>query len=274
VLSVGGQDLRGQATKLFRKKRYAEACEKYRQASAAAPQDADLLTDLALCQHKLGQDGPAAATNLRAIELAARDAKTLDDPAAIRIRRHAYFNLDQVNADAVAIIAGNDKGTKCEAVRAAPGCARSFHVCGVEGANGFRMRTYTRTMAKVALAPAAARWTADEISDHAFDDPTPRPGPSPSDKPEAVDGDSVIFTARLEDEARTEGCEQTGGDVDQCTAETLANTGSKYECSIVYANACTGLLAVLCLDSEPNDDQPTRFIDEYRFAPNPSGGSR
>lgn len=59
--------LQAEATKLFRLKKYAAACEKFQAAEAAAPADPALLTDLALCQQKLGNKDEAMATNLRAI---------------------------------------------------------------------------------------------------------------------------------------------------------------------------------------------------------------
>jgi hypothetical protein len=210
--NAAGPAVRAEATKLFKKKKYAEACEKFRQATIAIPEDAALLTDLGLCQHKLGQDKAAAATNLRAIELVSRDAKSIDDPVAIRVRRHAYFNLDQANADADSIIAGNDEGTECESIKPAPACQRSFEVCGASASQGFRTRSYSRTMAKVARTRAVARWTPGEISDHAFDDPTSGLGQPPSEKPQVVDDDdSVIFTSAFEDEARTAGCDDVSG---------------------------------------------------------------
>jgi hypothetical protein len=327
--------LRAEATKLFKKKKYAEACEKFRQATVATPEDAALLTDLGLCQHKLGQDNEAAATNLRAIELASRDAKGIDDPVAIRVRRHAYFNLEQVNADAAPSIPGNDKGTECKSIKPAPGCQRSFEVCGASASQGFPMRSYSRTMAKVARTRAAALWTPDEISDHAFDDPTSGLGQPPSEKPQVVDDDdSVMFTSAFEDEARTGGCDdasgwrcetsdavaaaaaacmKTGGaggagpavpldespcfkkvcadldkhpskavarekrraakEVDACSGALVSGIGSNYSCSIIYANACTGLLAVSCSSTQPGGSGPSSELDEYHFVPAAASGA-
>jgi hypothetical protein len=324
--------LRAEATKLFKKKKFAEACEKFRQAADATPDDAAVLTDLGLCQHKLGQDKDAAVTNLRAIEIASRDPGRIDDPAATRVRRHAYFNLDQAKADAVAVIPGDDRGTKCETITPPPGCARSFEVCGVAGSMGFRMRTYSRINAKVALTRAAATWTDEEIIQHNSDDPSF--GGPPSDKPQSADDDKVIFIADFQDDARTEGCDDVSGwtcetsdgvraaaeaclksggaggaggaatpledsacfkkacaaldkhpskavarerrradkTVSGCSKDLLNGIGSHYLCSIVYANACTGLLAVLC-DSEGPGNQESSHIDEYVFDPAPPAAS-
>jgi hypothetical protein len=333
--NAAGPAVRAEATKLFKKKKYAEACEKFRQATIAIPEDAALLTDLGLCQHKLGQDKAAAATNLRAIELVSRDAKSIDDPVAIRVRRHAYFNLDQANADADSIIAGNDEGTECESIKPAPACQRSFEVCGASASQGFRTRSYSRTMAKVARTRAVARWTPGEISDHAFDDPTSGLGQPPSEKPQVVDDDdSVIFTSAFEDEARTAGCDDVSGwrcetsdavaaaaaacmksggaggagppapldesacfkkvcadldkrpskavarekrraarQVDACSGELVSGIGSNYSCSIVYANACTGLIAVSCSSSQPGGSGPSTELDEYHFVPAAASGA-
>jgi hypothetical protein len=335
------QALRAEATKLFKKKKYAAACEKFGQAAAATPDDADLLTDLALCQHKLGQDKEAIATNLRAIELASRDGKSIDDPAAVRVRRHAYFNLDQANGVASGGVAANDQGTKCNAVQPAPGCAQSFHVCGFEGAMGFRMREYSRTLAKIALTPTEAAWKPGETDKHAFDDPLNNPpSHTPPDKPETVDDGNLLFVANFEDEARTAGCDQVSGwtcewsgavqaaaeaclkaagaggagggggaggsggakvsledtgcfkkvcaeldahpskavarekrqaekKVNQCSHDLQQGIGAKYWCTIVYANACNGLLALSCTGTGPGTDE-TSHIDEYHFvAPAP-----
>jgi len=333
--NAAGPALRAEATKLFKKKRYAEACEKFRQATVATPEDAALLTDLGLCQHKLGQDKEAATTNLRAIELASRDAKSIDDPVAIRVRRHAYFNLEQANADAAPSIPGNDKGTECKSINPAPGCQRSFEVCGASGSQGFPMRSYSRTMGKVARTQAAALWTPDEISDHDFDDPTSGLGQPPSEKPQVVDDDdSVIFVSAFEDEARTAGCDDMSGwrcetsdavaaaaaacmksggaggagpavpldespcfkkvcadldkhpskavarekrraakQVDACSGELASGIGSNYSCSIVYANACTGLLAVSCSSSQPGSSEASKELDEYHFVPVAASGA-
>ena len=294
-----GPALRAEATKLFKKRRYAEASEKFREATVAMPEDAALLTDLALCQHKLGQDKEAAATNLRAIELASRDAKSIDDPVAIRVRRHAYFNLEQVKADADSIIAGNSAGTECESIKPAPGCQRSFEVCGASASQGFRMRSYSRTMAKVARTRAAALWTPGEVSDHDFDDPTSGLGQPPSEKPQVVADDDVIFISAFEDEARTAGCDdespcfkracadldkhpskavarekrRAAKQVDACSGELASGIGSNYSCSIVYANACTGLLAVSCSSSQPGSSDPSSELDEYHFVPAAASGA-
>ncbi len=327
------QALRAEATKLFKQKKLAEACEKFRQAANAAPDDAAVLTDLGLCQHKLGQDKEASVTNLRAIEIASHDPARIEDPSTVRVRRHAYFNLDQANADAVTVITGDDHGTECKTIEPAPGCARSFEVCGFSAGLGARMRTYSRVSAKVALTRADATWTKSEIIQHMNDDPSGNgKATPPPDRPQAADDGKVIFVADFQDEAETAGCEDVSGwtceksnavgeathvclktagaesaspdvrsmaesacfkracadlekhpsktvarekrraqkQVDECSRNLLESVGTHYLCSIVYANACTGLLAVSCSSTGPGDRESSQ-IDEYRFEPASNG---
>ncbi|MEP6653257.1 MAG: hypothetical protein ABJA82_07855 [Myxococcales bacterium] len=321
------QVVRADATQLFKKKKYAEACDRFGQAAQLAPEDAALLTDLALCQHKLGHEQEATASNRRAIELASRDPASIANPEAAKVRRHAYFNLHQAGADADGPILGNLKGTRCGAIEAPSGCGRSFQACGYNANMGYRLRSYSRTTAKVALTPAGAAWTAGEMSDEATEEPDYASlSQAPAEKPQIVDDGFLIFISSFQDEAHVGGCEDmtawtcAGSDAvqaaaraclksdhtpqgaaatapeetacfkkvcakleknpsaavarekrraeqnaAQCAASAISGTGASYSCGMVYANACTGLLAVVCSGSASAEDAPATRIDEYHF---------
>ena len=138
------QALRAEATKLYKQKKYPAACALFKEAAAAAPEDAALLTDLALCQHKLGQDEEATTTNLRAIEIASRDAKLIDDPTAARVRRHAYFNLDQMGVASTPQIADDSKCARCVALKSPPSCAQGLIAVSCGGDSPQDRKTRTR----------------------------------------------------------------------------------------------------------------------------------
>jgi hypothetical protein len=322
------QSLRSEATQLFKKKKYGEACDKFSQAAQLAADDAALLTDLALCQHRLGHADEARATNLRAIALASRDAGQIGDPAAAKIRRHAYFNLHQAGADASAPVPGNSRGTRCAPIAGPPGCARSFQACGYTAEMGYRLRATSRTAAKIALTPDGAAWTEAERGAESTDEPDYASlAEPPADKPQIVDDGFLVLTSSFQDEAHTGGCEdlnawscqrsqavqvaardclraspaakgastasaeaqcfdkacaelekkpspaverekrQAAKRAEACAAGAIRGTGSDYACGIVYANACTGLLAVACSGTQVGAGKAATRIDEYAFVP-------
>lgn len=315
--------LQAEATKLFRQKRYAAACEKFQAAVTTAPTDAALLTDLALCQKKLGRDAEAKASNLRAIALASGDAKLIGDAAAARQRRHAYFNLDQLGVD---LTLGLSHVGGCAALDAPPGCSRQFHACAETENRDTRTQEAKRTSVKLALSPAGAAWTEDarlaqESEDQVLAQLTE---PSPA-IPEDVDGWLTVITAFEQDaprhpceydewaceksdavkdaariciaaagSARDSGepieqtpcfhklCHELDGkpskavlreklraakNVRRCEA-SAGNEGSSYECSIVSANACTGLVGIVCSSDRVEIRGKTAVrVDEYHFLP-------
>ena len=322
--AVQAKTLQAEATKLFRQKNYAAACETFQAAVTAAPEDAALLTDLALCQQKLGKNAEAKASNLRAIALASKDAHLIGDAAAVRERRHAYFNLDQLAVD---LALGLSRGGGCGTLDAPAGCARVFHACAEIENRDTRTQEATRTSVKVALTPADAAWTEDArlalgSEDQLIGELTK---PSPA-LPEEVEGWMTAITAFVQDAPRQPceydrwACEKSDAVTDaarlcvaaagsagdagepieqtacfqkvcreldrkpskavlrekrraeknagRCEKASAGDDGIRYECSIVHADACTGLVGIVCSsDGVEIRGKPAVRVEEYHFAP-------
>jgi tetratricopeptide (TPR) repeat protein len=119
---------RAEATKLFRAKSYAIACPKFEELVKLVPDDADAIADLALCKLRVGDKAAARGLNLQAIEIASRSGH-VDDAAAARTRRHAYFNLAQL--DPVDPAPGGAHEQQCGELDRPPACAKSLFACDI-----------------------------------------------------------------------------------------------------------------------------------------------
>ncbi len=78
------ESLRARATKLYRAKKYAEACPLYERAVKLAPEHGPTLADLGLCLQKQDKKDAARKAYVRALEVSDADPTT---------RSNVYFNL-------------------------------------------------------------------------------------------------------------------------------------------------------------------------------------
>ena len=303
-LAESGPVLRARAMQLFRAKKFAAACPLFEAAARRLPGEPQLLADLALCQHRIGSDELARQTNLDAIARASEPAARLEDPHFARIRRHAYFNLAELDP-----APGESIDQNCGRPQVVPGCTKTFSACGVSRtAGGPTYRSDTTTI-RVALTDAAAR----------FDDGDPGSVPeleslaTPSaELPVPVDADGALdYVTRFSEEQFTHPCEWTcessnavGAEVATCQAKPnlsptarencvttvcaraedspwpavkaelrdsaacykyAATVDGEYGCNLVYANACTGLVGLLCSGHGGGDHETLERVEEYRF---------
>ena len=88
------EDLYNDAIKLYEKRRYSEALEKNLAASKKAPQNAEILNNLANCQFKLGRLEDSLASWKAALKIAPRSGKICNNLGI------AYYQLDR-NKDSI-----------------------------------------------------------------------------------------------------------------------------------------------------------------------------
>src|SRR6478609_2138619 len=198
------QQLRARATRLFQAKKFAAACPLFEAANRAAPGEPELLADLALCQHRLGSDELARQTNLEAIARSSEPAPRLEDPRFARIRRHAYFNLSEL--DNASLTGSNfDPEQSCFQLEAAPGCAKTLNACGIAKTMGGR--SYRSDSAMVRVAASAEGAQLDDGDVQLQPDFESLSAPS-SHIPTTIDANAVLdFVVSFSEEAHSFDCE-------------------------------------------------------------------
>jgi hypothetical protein len=307
--------LRARATRLYRAKRFAAACPVFEAALRASPGEPELLTDLALCQHRLGNDALARQTNLEAIARASEPAARLSEPRFARIRRHAYFNLAELEPGEPSDQPLLEREQQCWALPSAPACTKTMHACGVSRTGGGRNYRSDEADIRVAETAEAARF--DENDGEVSPDWGELATPS-AELPVAITGDGALdFVDRFSEEETTYQCEWScegstavADEVDKCRSNPKASASTREQCSetvcaraerapwaavrgeqadsdacyqyaatvdgeygcfVVYANACTGLLGLLCSGHAGGERESRSRVEEYQFqgAPTP-----
>jgi len=305
--------LRARATRLYRAKQFETACPLFEAALRASAGDPELLTDLALCQHRLGQDELARRTNLEAIARASEPAARLSEPRFARVRRHAYFNLSELGPEPgtgepnAPPESGRD--VQCWALPAAPTCSKALHACVASQTTGGRYYRADGTVVRVAQSAEAALFEVGDIDIHPNFDELGKPS---AELPvELAVEDKLDFVDRFSEEEFNFSCEWScensaavveavskcrsnpklsAADRERCTdtvcdrAERApwaaakaeqrqsdacyrhaATVDGEYSCSVVYANACTGLLGLSCSGHAGGERKSRTRIEEYRF---------
>jgi len=299
--------IRARASALFRAKKFGAACPLFEAAAGRAPEAPEILTDLALCQQRIGSDELARQTNLEAIARASQPGR-LDEPRFARVRRHAYFNLGQLEGGGEAEPSvGYDPS--CWQLQAAPGCRKSFNACAVARVSGGPAYRSDTTVVRIAQSEDAA----------GFGDNVPEVSPdfesraTPSDElPVPIDADSALdYAGRFSEEALTYRCEWScqsssavSDEVSKCQSnpkqsasarqdcertvcaraerapwaaikaeqresdacyQSAATVDGEDDCYVVYANACTGLVGLLCSGHAGGEHETRTRVEEYRF---------
>jgi hypothetical protein len=144
-----------QATKLFRQKKYAEACPLFQQVTALAPERGAAWGDYGLCLARLGQSTEAIAATYEAIGLSGSDA---------RARKAAYHNLGSIlHYPFPSHIPGpTEEGTlaelegelpRCEIFDAVPGCDQRAWACFSPGYGPPGLARFARDPRTIAQKP-------------------------------------------------------------------------------------------------------------------------
>jgi hypothetical protein len=209
--------LAAKATKLFRARKYGQACPLFQQVTALAPDSASAWSDLGVC---LGRQGDhvdeALAADRKAIALAG---------GSQRIRKAAYFNLGKLPNDAGRLrshipgptedVLRDRQGVtpRCEVFDPAPGCDKAVWSCS--SWKGWLDHV------RLGLDPRAfidKKWPA-------------KPDQDPDEPQLVLDGDVIVSRATVWDFAGSRG-----------PCDHLA-----IECGVVWADACGGRAGVACV---------------------------
>ncbi len=207
--------LTARATKLYRKKKYDEACQLFRKVTELAPTSASAWADLGLCLGKLsGPGSDAVEANRKALALAKDSAK---------IRKAALFNLGKLEGSEVpSHVPGPSEDLlrdlegptpTCKIFDPPPGCAKA--VWGCSSGPGWS------SLLRLALDPRPIARKPFPKVEFATDDDEPEP---------VLDGDVVLRVA-THIVSTVEG--------DHCDHQEL-------RCRVVWADACAARAGVAC----------------------------
>jgi hypothetical protein len=317
---------RAEGTRLFRAKKFESACPKFEQAVRLAPEDPEPLADLALCRQRLGSSDTAEDINRKVIDLGST-GKALTDPRFVRSRRHAYFNLYQLNKNVKGRYFPEAQAAGCGELRPEVGCSKRLFYCADSWTTGGTFVTYDVTRVRVAASADDARFDADD------DDPQTRENADPdfselttpfAPTPDVVEnGDSVTYLESYRGEGAVMRCDEQAWSCEgsaavaveakKCVASrggapssaeacarsacgraqqkpwpaviterkaaahgqracraTATSVDSEYGCQIAYANACTGLVGLICSGVGPHKKEELTRVEEYQFQPPPS----
>ena len=309
---------RAEGTKLFRAKNFAAACPKFEAAAQLAPEDPEPLADLALCKQRLGDTGAAEQINRQVIDLGSK-GKALTDPRFARSRRHAYFNLHQMQTQP-RYFPEKEKRKACGELTPEEGCSKKLFYCEDSATTGGSWMTQDCTRVSIATSAEAARFDEEDT------DPATREHPKPDfgeltepfqPTPVVVeDEESVTYLESYSDTVNEWRCDESAWSCDRsdavaaqakkcltspveaCRADACkrANqrpwpavikerkaaakaqrschadapkSGSEYGCEIAYANACTGLVGLICSGRAPRKTKEQTRVEEYLFPPPP-----
>ena len=165
-----GAAARAEGTRLFRAKNFAAACPKFEKAAQLAPADPEPLADLALCRQRLGDTSSAEKVNRQVIDLGST-GKALTDPRFARSRRHAYFNLRQINSQRRYFPeVGRDI---CGELNPEEGCAKKLFYCADSWTGGGSWMTQDYRRVNIAASAEAARFDEDDSDPYARDHSAP-----------------------------------------------------------------------------------------------------
>jgi len=219
--------LSAQATKLYKAKRYAEACPLFGRVTALQPANGRAWSDFGLCLARWGHEADAIAANRKAIAVGADDA---------RVRKAAYFNLAKLsNATIPSHVPGptedllrdlEGRTPRCEMFDAPAGCDKAVWGC-YDSRESMRLGLDPRTLARKA---------------------SPKIDLSDEDVEPVVDGDAVVLSATAYGGI---------GPEEGCDHHTL-------ECRVVWADGCGARAAVACQERWVRGPSPGDDSDESR----------
>jgi hypothetical protein len=256
--------LKAEANALYRKKKFADACDLYREIADLDTLDAPARTDLGLCLQNLGKKDSALQVSRDALRLAGRSLGSLNDSdwsnPDLRARKTAYFNLDKLGGP----MREPDSG-QCETWASFATCSRPFYVCADVG----RKRTADGGMVhwsviRVGLTRPRAAFSVEETETEAD---LPRPEMRDMEE-QTIDGEFESKVRWLNRDSSTtlplgEILEtQTEG----CDAGCKKTEEVQSECRVLYFDPCSGVVGLACaIDQGKNQDRI--LIGEYYLIP-------
>jgi hypothetical protein len=310
--------LRAEGTRLLHAKQIPAACLAFESASRLAPADPGAVVDLALCEQRRGNSERARTENLTAIGLASA-AERIQDPHFGRVRRSAYFNLDQLpepseGARAAEPAVSHAPDQDCARLPPELGCSKAFSVCSKQHAGGGAQVRTSATVVRLALNEADASFEdGEDLEGNELEDDSgsavPRQVASGNsftfngsyslellqyvceadewscDKSLAVaaEAEACVHKAGSGSEARCQeqACahaqnrpspavsrEQRAAEraSDECYKQCAASEESS-DCNVAYANACTGLVGIVCRGRTGQAGGDWTRVTEVAFEP-------
>jgi hypothetical protein len=267
------EKLRTQATKLYRARKYDQACPLYERAVQLAPEHGPTLADWGLCLQRQGKRDEARKADLRALAASDGAPKTragvyfnLSEfhdatPREIRLESHPYprgFYLD--------IAAG---GPCAPLPSSEPGCTQALFACvelwsaAEEGPYGpVRHASPGRWNLRLfRSAEDGRKWRqGDDVKEGCPNAPAPA---NPEDPPPR----QCIYWAAEESQV------DCAGNDEACIEEARAVSADQGTCALVYVNPCTGRVAVSCEGSRFQGLSPKgnkgRWVGEVTLQPVP-----
>jgi tetratricopeptide (TPR) repeat protein len=245
--------LRAKGLRAYRSKKFEEALDIFRAASALEPDDGDVLTEVALCLAQLKYDEDAIAANRAAIRLAAGASQR-----ERRIRRAAYFNLGKLKAGRELTFAFAEDLT-CHALASEAGCARTVEACGADGGNSGNRWSSHFTTARFALTRPVAKTADDDDPFHKFWSDYAGFGASREATHDETGAPFYDVTLQYEAENR----KPAEGEAD------VLESRQESSCAVVHVDACARRLGLYCewdVHGEDPKAKPTAAAVELSFA--------
>ncbi|MFZ5444584.1 MAG: tetratricopeptide repeat protein [Myxococcota bacterium] len=249
-------ELRAQATRAFREKRFDVACPLFEQAVKLAPTHAATLADYGLCLARQGRTADALRVDREALRHA-----TGERSAAVR--RNVYFNLARLEAPPETPSGCTRRFARLETTTSSAGTGG-----GVEWTT-VRLAHDTGALASEALADQGDEPIADGVHDGgvlvlhtrfqefvlggachpwAVWDCAASPSMEAARRACARDGGSgaeACFEAACADAWRQRSLPDLTAALDACVAAAAKDLRS-WSCRVVHEDACAGLVGVVC----------------------------
>ena len=237
--------LRASAETALKSKNAAQACEHYRAIVELKPNDPGSRLDHASCLGQLSQVDSARSENLRAIALASRATEVALEPDE-KTRRAAYLNLHGLGTALDLPVEG------CRALTTEPGCLQPLWACIKQVESGGSLGSIARAVVRIGITAQIAKIDPDEEVDPVMPSLERWGFVNARNWPESHNwiNRAEFVDVLVNERSASAACEPSGPD---CKANDTI------DCKIVSANACLGLVGVVCTDP---DDSETK-VDEF-----------
>jgi len=240
--------LRAAANKALLDKQLEQACSKFQEIVDLVPRDPGARLDHASCLSNLGRKDDAISENHQVIAMGSRNVD-VDSESAEKLRRQAYLNLYALGHSVELPKDG------CRALVGEPHCRQQLWACAGQSKTSGAHGEVVRSLARIGVSLEGVRVETDEELDPVmpsldhwgFSDSSTWPSSHNwLARAEAVD-------VLIHEQSSFVCAESSGPD---CKSDQ-----SSIDCTVVMANACSGLVGVVC--AEPDSEQGDRKIDEF-----------
>jgi hypothetical protein len=264
--------LRKIAAEYYRDRRYPLACALLQQATETDPEDPRILVERGRCLLKLGRPSEAAEAQRDAIRV------SLAAPPAYaatgrRARRSAYLHLYALRHTVSLPSDGS-----CARLRAEPSCSETLHACSYTWSTTVRGAPERGDAVRIARSDEAAErhqlapgppGTVPYFADEAEVDDEQAKAPT-----EVVSGDDGSADLYLSSDTLREPAEcvaRCEGDSEcEDTCRAAGGAVRAVRCKLVYADACTGVVAAVCQRRDPTREPGITAVLEIRLTPIPT----